>query len=128
MSAWVGQRFERFLNKVNPRARQCQLTHHSLLVLPTKAGLALLFCAFLIWLLGTNYSNNLVLALAYFLIALLVVSIHLSFANVSGLTLRSKAQPEGFVAEELAFSVELESQSSHRVAGLALYFKSREGS
>lgn len=127
ISAWLAERFERFLNKVSPRAHQIRLNHRSLLVLPTKAGLGLLGCALLIWLLGTNYSNNLVLVLAYFLVALLVVSIHLSFANVSGLKLRAKQSPEGFVGDELAFQVELESQGGYRVAALELFFKPLEG-
>jgi len=81
-------RWLRWLNRRLPPAPTMTLDHRKLFVLPTGAGMGLLLVIFLLWLLGTNYENNLVLALAFLLVGLLVILPIHTFANLSGLKLQ----------------------------------------
>ncbi len=78
--------FDKFLSRAIPRTRNLVLNHKKLFILPTKSGWFFVLAALLIWLLGTNYENNLALALAYFLLALFLVSIIHTFRNLHRLT------------------------------------------
>lgn len=77
--------FQAWLKRRLRPARHQQLHRHNLFIFPTATGGAYLALVLLIWLAGTNYENNLILALAFFLIALFVVAIIHTFANLAGL-------------------------------------------
>ncbi|SDJ60623.1 DUF58 domain-containing protein [Microbulbifer yueqingensis] len=79
-SAWLSRRA--------PAARAVTLDHRKLFILPTRAGLAFALVIVLLWLLGTNYENNLVFALAFLLASLFVVLPLHTFANLSGIEIR----------------------------------------
>ncbi|WP_226702469.1 DUF58 domain-containing protein [Microbulbifer elongatus] len=81
-------RWLRWLNRRLPPTQMVTLDHRKLFVLPTGAGMGLLLVIFLLWLLGTNYENNLVLALAFLLVGLMVILPVHTFANLSGLRLQ----------------------------------------
>ncbi|WP_227718243.1 DUF58 domain-containing protein [Microbulbifer sp. Q7] len=78
----------RWLNRRLPPAQSLTLDHRTLFILPSGAGMGLLLVIFLLWLLGTNYENNLVLALAFLLVGLLVILPVHTIANLSGLKLQ----------------------------------------
>lgn len=78
----------RWLDRRAPAARRVTLNHGKLFVLPTRAGLAFLLVVLLLWLLGTNYENNLVFALAFLLISLFALLPVHTFANLSRLQLQ----------------------------------------
>ncbi|WP_346836975.1 DUF58 domain-containing protein [Microbulbifer sp. SAOS-129_SWC] len=79
---------ERWLQRRAPAARRVTLDHSRLFILPTRAGLAFLMVVIILWLLGTNYENNLVFALTFLLVSLFAVLPVHTFANLSGLQLR----------------------------------------
>lgn len=68
-------------------------------------GLAYCLLILLIWLLGTNYQNNLILALAYWQMGLFVVVILATYHNLAGLNIRFVGARSGFVGEALPFMV-----------------------
>ena len=57
----------------------------SLFILPTRLGLCYLLVMLAIYLLGTNYQNNLVLLVAYALGSLFMVTMWLTHRNLLGL-------------------------------------------
>jgi uncharacterized protein (DUF58 family) len=61
--------------------------------------LGFVFLIILLWLLGTNYQNNLVLGTAFLLLALMVVCIHHTFGNLSGLQVSVLKTQPGFVGD-----------------------------
>ncbi|WP_444915964.1 DUF58 domain-containing protein [Microbulbifer sp. TRSA007] len=79
---------QRWLSRRAPRARAITLNHSRLFILPTRAGLGFLIVVALLWLLGTNYENNLVFALTFLLVSILAVLPLHTFANLSGVHLR----------------------------------------
>lgn len=80
--------WQRWLSRRLPPATSVTLDHSKLFVLPTTAGMGFLLVISLLWLLGTNYENNLVFALAFLLVGLFVVLPIHTFANLSGLRMR----------------------------------------
>lgn len=104
-------RMWRWLTKRQPAARAVQLNQKILFVFPTRFGFSTLVLVVLFYILGTNYQNNLILMLAYFLLALLLICIGLSYLNLSGLTLSAGKEQAGFVGESLLLTVHLDSIS-----------------
>lgn len=94
------QRFERWVNRrMQPQRRQI-LNNKNLFIFPSKAGFGFLLLILMLWLMGTNYENNMVLGLAFFLVALLLVCIHHTFFNVSGLQLEYLRSSSCFAGED----------------------------
>ena len=99
----------RWLAKRQPAARQVQLNQKILFIFPTGFGFSTLALTVLFYILGTNYQNNLILLLAFFLLALLLVCIGLSYLNLSGLILSTDKEQAGFVGESLDIPFQLDS-------------------
>ena len=93
--------FTQWLDKRIPPANEFQLNHRNIFIFPAKfGGLYLLLCL-LLFLLGTNYQNNLMLLLCYFLVALFVVNLLSSYSNFARLTLSLGKIPEVYEGDEI---------------------------
>ncbi len=103
-----------------PRAEAVRLRHKSIYVLPTAQGLGFLLVITLLWLLGTNYENNLVLAAAFLLLSLMTVSVVHAFRNLSGLTLSVERAHPSFSGELVEFDVLLQAAPGTRHEALLL--------
>ncbi len=108
-AAWQ-RRFFRWIDKRAPRARQISLNRKNLYIFPNRTGFLYLAMTLVIWLLGTNYQNNLILALAYLMISLFVVAIHHTFANLSGISVRFISATPAFAGEPASFVLEFETR------------------
>jgi uncharacterized protein (DUF58 family) len=101
------QRFYRWVDRRTPRAFQVQLNRKNLYTFPNLTGLLYLLVTLVIWLLGTNYQNNLILGLSYLLVSIFVVSILHAFANLAGISIRFVAARPAFAGDDAAFVLEL---------------------
>lgn len=110
-STWWQSIFFRMLDKRAPKAVQCELHRKNLYIFPSKIGTAYLALVFLIWLLGTNYQNNLILALVYWQMSLFVVIILETYYNLAGVKVRAMGAKPGFVGEPIEFYLELQANS-----------------
>lgn len=93
--------WNRWLNKRIPAATQHHLNHHNIFIFPAKFGLLFLSLCLLLFLLGTNYQNNLMLLLCYFLLALFLVNLLASYINFARIDLQIGKCPEVFVGDNL---------------------------
>ncbi|WP_049721972.1 DUF58 domain-containing protein [Gilvimarinus polysaccharolyticus] len=96
------------------------LRHRAIYVLPSRAGLGFFFAVSLLWLLGTNYENNLVLAASFFLISLFIVAIIHAFRNLAGLQLTALAAVPVFAGERLVMPVRIQAKGRARAGQLQL--------
>ncbi|MCK9563556.1 MAG: DUF58 domain-containing protein, partial [Bacteroidales bacterium] len=87
MNTQLQRRFNRWLDRRIPAERTVVLDRRRIFILPSPAGFAFLFMVLLLWLVATNYQNNLVFAFAALLGSLFVVAIFHSYANLAGLRL-----------------------------------------
>lgn len=97
--------FWQWIVRRSPKANKVVLQHKSIYVLPTKHGLVFLVVILLLWLLGTNYQNNLILATAFLLVGLVLVSILHAFKNLAGLTFEALSSAPVFVDKYAEFAV-----------------------
>lgn len=81
------------------------LGYRRIFILPSRYGLFMTLVAALIWLGGVNYTNNMVLMLAFLLVGLLVVSIHHTFRNLHRLTLQAGSANPVHAGQTLHFPV-----------------------
>lgn len=88
-----------WLKRRIPRQVTHRLQHRNIFILPSKTGLGFSLLIFLLWLLGTNYQNNLVLAIAFLLLALIIVCIHHTYAYLAGLQITVARTYPGFVGQ-----------------------------
>jgi uncharacterized protein (DUF58 family) len=90
-----------WLNRRLPAKRKHTLTQRSIFIFPSRFGLTYLFVCLFLYILGTNYQNNLILLMSFTLIGFFITSILFSYANLSGLTIKSN-QPEPVYADDTA--------------------------
>ncbi|MGD8347334.1 MAG: DUF58 domain-containing protein [Lysobacterales bacterium] len=104
----VRRRFRRWAERRTKTVSECRLNHRRLYILPSKAGLGFLVLVAALWLLGTNYENNLVFIICFLLLSFWVVSIHITHGTLSGLTVKPVRAESVFKGEaaavELCFS------------------------
>jgi uncharacterized protein (DUF58 family) len=65
-----------------------QLKFKNILVSPTKSGYVFLVVIIVMICFGLNYENNLILAVSFFVISVLVSSIYITYYNFKGLSLK----------------------------------------
>ncbi len=78
-------RFERWVRRRIPPARQVVLGHHNIFIMPNRQGLGFMFVLALMFIGAVNYEANLAFALVFLLIGMFVLSIFHTFRNLSGL-------------------------------------------
>lgn len=93
--------WNKWLNKRIPEATQHHLNHRNIFIFPAKFGLLFLSLCVLLFLLGTNYQNNLMLLMCYFLLALFLVNLLASYINFARIDLQIGKCPEVFVGDNL---------------------------
>lgn len=106
------QRIDRWLDSRSPLAVQHKLTQKNLYTFPNLTGLALTVAIVILWILGTNYQNNLILGLAYLLISLFVVAIWQAFSNLVGTEIKALGVQPGFAGEDIIFLLEFRNRHS----------------
>ncbi|MFQ2244966.1 DUF58 domain-containing protein [Aeromonas enteropelogenes] len=115
---------QRWLTRRIPPARQVTLGPRSLFILPTRLGLGYLLVMIAIYLLGTNYQNNLVLLIAYCLASLFMAAMWLTHRNLLGLSLLGGPMVLGEASQLLPIRVTVRALRPAR----ALQFTLNEGS
>lgn len=109
----IRQRIWRWLDQRLPPVTRHTLRQRSLFVFPTPFGFSLVMLVILLYVLGTNYQNNLIILLSYLLLVLFVGSIMLAFLNLHHTSLEAKAISDTHVGDTIQIQVQLE-----RSAGL----------
>lgn len=81
-------RVSRWLDRRIPKARQFNLSHKSIFIFPSKFGWLYLLLCLGIFILGTNYQNNLMQLLCFFLIALFLLNLFVAYLNFAKLSVQ----------------------------------------
>lgn len=110
--AWE-TRFYRWVDQRSPQASAITLNRNNLYTFPNLTGAMYLLVTLVIWMLGTNYQNNLILALAYLMASIFVVAILHAFTNLAGVTVKFIQGKPAFAGEPAAFVLELTSTHKH---------------
>jgi uncharacterized protein (DUF58 family) len=101
-------RFWQWVARRAPKAPAVTLQHKSIYVFPGRQGVLFIFVLGLMWLLGTNYENNLILAAAFLLMSMMIVSVVHAFRNLAGLRFTAIGSQPVFAGDYVRFDVLLE--------------------
>lgn len=99
------KRFQNWLSRRLPETDQITLNHRNLFIFPTPAGFGFLLFLGLLWLVATNYENNLIFAITFLLTSLFVVSIQYTHAGLSGVRVASGREQRVFCGENCGFEI-----------------------
>ena len=94
-------RFFEFIDRRIVAAKTHRLTRKNIFVFPSRRGVVFVFVIVVLWLLGTNYQNNLILSLVFLMSSLLVLAILATYNNMSGLRFDFVGTRECFAGEYL---------------------------
>ena len=104
MSRWVEKRL--------PAQKSVTLNQSKIFIVPTRQGLSLLIISILILLLAINFESALNYALAFWLISMLWVAVHLTFRNLTGLTLIGQSGTLVRVGDTVEVTIKIVSKSA----------------
>ena len=105
--------FERWLARRIPSQPEHQLNSRNIMIYPTRFGLAYLGFVVLVFLLGTNYQNNIILLFSYLLASLFISVMLHSFYNFSQLRFYSVAKQQGYAEQPLYFVIKITTEKTH---------------
>jgi uncharacterized protein (DUF58 family) len=104
---WLDDYWHKWLLQRQPKARVFLLNRRNLYTFPGTSGFIYLGLTLLLWLIGTNYQNNLILALAYGLISIFVVAILHAYANLAGISLEVLPSQSVFAEDQANIKLRL---------------------
>ena len=96
------KRFNSFLKKRMPAAAKQNLSNRNIFILPTKFGLAYVLSVFVLFLLGTNYQNNLIILMSYLFASVFLTTMLYSFLNMFGLQFLFKSQVSAYATQTVS--------------------------
>ncbi|MGS2719973.1 DUF58 domain-containing protein [Paraglaciecola aestuariivivens] len=113
-----------WLNKRIPAASEFLLNQGNIFIFPAKFGCGYMLLVGLLFVLGSNYQNNLILFLCYFLLALFLVCLLSSYRNFSGLHIQIGKSPEVFAGDNLHLPLWVNANSANLTTNglINLYF------
>ena len=98
---WYRAKFNAWLSKRIPPTKVKVLDNRSIFIFPTALGGAYLFVMVLVFLLGTNYQNNVIILLAYVLASVFITVMLQSYFNFKGLSIAAPSKVIGFAKQSL---------------------------
>lgn len=110
---WAARQWERAIALRIPAQADVVLGQRQIFIVPNRYGLAFLGLILLIYVLGTNYQNNLMLGLAFWLLALFVLSILLTYHNLAGLRLQAGPTAMGWLDDTLTYHWRVQGKREH---------------
>lgn len=117
---WFTARWQRWIDARIPAAQQHRLNLNSVFIFPSVFGWGYLVMCVCLFLLGTNYQNNLMLFLCYFLAALMLVNLFASYQNIASLHISAEPVKPVFAGQPATLVLELTDQDpkKRRASGL----------
>lgn len=94
------KRFDSWLAKRMPEQKKQTLGQGNIFIFPSSFGLAYLMFLVFLFVLGTNYQNNLMLLVCYFFVSLFLIALFYSYFNLSGVTVHAEGEFFSFVEQE----------------------------
>ncbi|TMM43767.1 DUF58 domain-containing protein [Colwellia ponticola] len=113
ISTFIDKHVEAWLSKRLPKSDEHQLNSANIIIYPTRFGLSYVAFVILVFVLGTNYQNNIILLLSYLLASLFMSVMLHSFYNLSQLRCYSQAKQQGYADDVLYFVINITTKKTH---------------
>ncbi|OUS12119.1 hypothetical protein A9Q89_06910 [Gammaproteobacteria bacterium 53_120_T64] len=109
----LDRRYQQWITRRLPPIKKIRLDNRKLFIFPTRAGVVFLGLLVLLWLMATNFENNVVFAFTFLLAALFIIAVFHTFLNLSGLHIEGARASPGFAGQTAEFEYLL-SQTGQR--------------
>ena len=116
--SWLEERF--------PEMREITLGIRRIFVIPTKTSLALSMALVLLLLMAINFQNSLIYGLAFWLLALIVITIFFTYRNLSDVTVRAIQSSPCFAGEKAVFELEVCCPDNQKKSAISIGWKHQD--
>ncbi len=123
---WALSYYHKVIAKRQVLKQQHVLKQSNLFIFPSLLGLGYLLLIFLLWLLGTNYENNLVLGICYLLISIFLISIFHTYFNLQGLAISGQDSEAVFCGELAMITLSFERRAKRQYSAIELSWVASE--
>ncbi len=117
LHGYFRRRLVKWLDRRIPPSSEHHLTLNSIFILPTGFGWSFILLSLCLFLLGTNYQNNLMLLLSYLCLSIMLLTLFYTHQNFARLALKAKSSDPFHCNEEGELRVQViphvNSQSKH---------------
>ncbi|WP_028865518.1 DUF58 domain-containing protein [Psychromonas aquimarina] len=103
-------RFESWLKRRIPAVKTITLNRGNTFIFPSRAGFLYILTVLMLFLLGTNYQNNLILFVVFFLCSFMLTCLLLSYQNLANLTLTANPVKAQFAGQDCCCSLRISRQ------------------
>ena len=100
---WINRRLNVWLARRIPQSKEQQINYRNIFIMPTRFGAAYGLFTLILFLLGTNYQNNIIILISYLLVSFFIIVLHHSFFNLSGLKFAANSPIKGYAGSALSF-------------------------
>ncbi|MBA6265280.1 MAG: hypothetical protein ACI9N3_001716 [Colwellia sp.] len=107
ISCIIKRRLNRWLKRRIPPASQHKLSNRNIFIMPTRFGFVYLVFVVLLFLLATNYQNNVIMLLSYLMASVFITTMMHSFFNLSGIEVSTDKQVEGYAKQYIMVPVKI---------------------
>ncbi len=127
MKTWTQSKVDRWLDKRIPPSNAYQFDVNNTFILPTKFGWTMLGLMSCLFILGTNYQNNVILMFCYFIFALLLLSMFHSYVSFVQFHISFHPIDNTFANQLVQVKLDLKSKENrsnlHALSTIAIYNK-----
>jgi uncharacterized protein (DUF58 family) len=117
----INRRFNHWLNKRMPSQQRQTLTQKNIFIFPSYFGFAYLFFILLLFILGTNYQNNLIILTSYLFGSLFITAMIYCFMNLAGLSVSAKGTYQGFAEDVINIPIDVSSKHLKQTLSMNFY-------
>ncbi|MBF7072991.1 DUF58 domain-containing protein [Glaciecola sp. MH2013] len=127
MATWKEKRIDQWLTKRIPPNDQYQLNVKNTFILPTRFGWAMLGLITCLFVLGTNYQNNVILMFCYFVFAIQLLSLFHCYTSFVQYHVSFREFENYYANENTYLRVSLHYNPNrsplHALSNIAIYYK-----
>ena len=102
---WWARKQQQWLNRRIPPAQRYRLNRSNIFIFPSRFGWLFVLLCVALFVLGTNYQNNLVLIMCYFLLSLMLLCLFRSYQNFRALQLTFGSIKDVYAGNACAISL-----------------------
>lgn len=113
-------RWQNWLSQRIPRTKEVVLNQRRVFIFLSSHGGMMSLLLLALFIAGINYANNLILGFCFLLGSLLVIGIHHTFANLSGLKITAVHAGEAFAGDLVGFTIRLSATNKRLYYALQL--------
>ncbi len=112
---WLAERF--------PNTKEITLGLKRIFVMPTMTSAALLLALFVLLLMAINFQSSLIYGLAFWLLALIIISVFFTYRNLSEVTVRAIQASSCFAGEKAVFELEISCPEGQKKSAISVGWK-----